>query len=52
MYVPFLVLLVPLWRRGISQHTFVLREHVLMLLGMLAAMLLRPGSTPAITATD
>lgn len=42
MYLPFLVLLVPLWREGISQQTFVLGGHVLMLLGMLAAMLLRP----------
>lgn len=41
MYVPFLVLLVPLWRGGISQQIFVLEGHVLMLLGMLAAMLVR-----------
>jgi hypothetical protein len=41
MYVPFLLLLVPLWQGGISEGTFVLGGHVLMLLGMLLAMLLR-----------
>lgn len=41
MYLPFLILLVPLWHGGITEHTFVLGGHVLMLLGMLLAMLLR-----------
>jgi hypothetical protein len=41
MYLPFLILLVPLWQGGITEHTFVLGGHVLMLLGMLLAMLLR-----------
>jgi len=41
MYAPFLVLLVPLWRGSITEPTFVLVGHVLMLLGMLLAMLLR-----------
>jgi peptidoglycan/LPS O-acetylase OafA/YrhL len=41
MYVPFLLLLVPLWHGQINEHTFVLGAHVLMLLGMLLAMLVR-----------
>jgi hypothetical protein len=41
MYLPFLLLLVPLWRGAISASTFLLGGHVLMLLGMLLAMLLR-----------
>jgi hypothetical protein len=42
MFVPFLILLVPLWQEAISERTFVLGGHVLMLLGMFLAMLLRP----------
>jgi hypothetical protein len=41
MYLPFGLLLVPLWRGAITEDTFVLVGHVLMLLGMLLAMLLR-----------
>jgi hypothetical protein len=43
MYLPFLVLLVPLWRGDITHNTFVVGGHVLMLLGMLLAMLARPA---------
>lgn len=41
MYLPVLLLLVPLWRGAITEGTFDLGVHVLMLLGMLLAMLLR-----------
>ena len=41
MYLPFLILLVPLWQDAITANTFVLGGHVLMLLGMLLAMLAR-----------
>jgi hypothetical protein len=41
MCAPFLVLLVPLWFDLISEQTLMVVGHVLMLLGMLAAMLLR-----------
>ena len=41
MYVPFLLLLVPLRQELITEDTFVLGGHVLMLFGMLLAMLLR-----------
>jgi hypothetical protein len=43
MFVPFMVLLVPLWLGAITEHTLMLVGHVLMLVGMLAAMLLRPS---------
>jgi hypothetical protein len=42
MYLPFVVLLVPLWLGVISDRAFVVAGHVLMLLGMLLAMLVRP----------
>lgn len=42
MYLPFLVLLLPLWPGAIGDRAFVVSGHVLMLLGMLLAMLLRP----------
>ena len=41
MYIPFLLLFVPLEQGAINERTFVLGGHVLMLLGMLLAMLLR-----------
>lgn len=41
MYLPFLLLLVPLEQGRITEGTFMLGGHVLMLLGMLLAMLLR-----------
>jgi hypothetical protein len=42
MVVPFLVMLVPLWLGAITESTLWVWGHVLMLVGMLAAMLLRP----------
>jgi hypothetical protein len=42
MYVPFLVLLVPFWAGGISEHALMMWGHVLMLPAMAAVMLLRP----------
>lgn len=41
MNVPFLVPLVPLSVGGISEHTLMMAGHVLMFLGMFAAMLAR-----------
>jgi hypothetical protein len=43
MAAPFLVLLVPLWLGAITEHTLMIAGHVLMLLGMLVALLLRPA---------
>jgi hypothetical protein len=42
MYVPFAVLLVPMWFGVITEHTLMGVGHVLMLAGMLVAMLARP----------
>lgn len=42
MYLPFLVLLVPLWIGLIGHGTLMLAGHVLMLVAMAVAMLLRP----------
>jgi hypothetical protein len=52
MYLPFLVLLVPLWHGVITHNTFVVVGHVLMLLGMLLAMLARPADYIGHHATD
>jgi hypothetical protein len=41
MYLPFLVLLPPLWMGAISGHTLMMAGHVLMLPAMALAMLLR-----------
>jgi hypothetical protein len=41
MYVPFLVLFVPLWLGALSAHGLMLWGHVLMLPAMALAMLLR-----------
>lgn len=41
MYVPFVLLLVPPWAGLISEHMLNLLGHVLMVLFMLGAMLLR-----------
>jgi hypothetical protein len=41
MYLPFLLLLMPLEQEMITEGTFMVGGHVLMLLGMLVAMLLR-----------
>jgi hypothetical protein len=41
MYLPFLVLLMPLELGKITEGTFMVGGHVLMLLGMLLAMMLR-----------
>jgi hypothetical protein len=42
MYLPFVVLLVPLWTGLISPRVLFLAGHVLMLAAMAAAMVLRP----------
>ena len=42
MYLPFAVLLGPLWAGWISSRALFLAGHVLMLAGMALAMLLRP----------
>jgi hypothetical protein len=42
MYLPFLVLFVPLWTGLISAHTLMVAGHLLMLVAMAVAMLLRP----------
>jgi len=42
MYVPFVVLLVPLWTGLISPRGLFLAGHVLMLVAMAIVMLLRP----------
>lgn len=41
MYLPFVVLLVPLWLGAISEDTLLVAGHMLMLPAMAAAMLLR-----------
>jgi hypothetical protein len=41
MYLPFLLLLMPLEQGKITEGTFMVGGHVLMLLGMLLAMMLR-----------
>jgi hypothetical protein len=43
MYVPFVVLFVPLWLGLLSTTGLVVLGHVLMLAGMAAVMLLRPS---------
>jgi hypothetical protein len=43
MYLPFIVLFVPLWAGMISGHTLMMAGHVLMLPAMALAMLLRRG---------
>lgn len=42
MYLPFLVLLVPWWAGLIPERTLMVAGHVLMLVAMALAMLLRP----------
>lgn len=42
MYLPFVVLLVPLWLGEISGATLFVAGHLLMLVAMLGVMLLRP----------
>jgi hypothetical protein len=41
LYLPFVLLLVPLGQGVITEDTFVMSGHALMLFGMLLAMLLR-----------
>jgi hypothetical protein len=41
MYLPFIILFVPLWAGLISEATLMVAGHLLMLLAMAAAMLLR-----------
>ena len=41
MYLPFVLLVVPLWLGAISEDTLLIAGHVLMLPAMAAAMLLR-----------
>jgi hypothetical protein len=43
MYLPFVVLLVPLWTGAVSGHTLMIAGHALMLPAMAVAMLLRLG---------
>jgi hypothetical protein len=42
MYLPFIVLFIPLWLGLLSAPGVIILGHVLMLVGMAAAMLLRP----------
>lgn len=42
MYLPFVVLFLPLWTGAITATTLFVAGHVLMLLAMLGVMLLRP----------
>jgi hypothetical protein len=43
MYVPFIVLFIPLWLDLLSPAGLIILGHVLMLAGMAAVMLLRPA---------
>jgi hypothetical protein len=43
MYLPFVVLLVPMWTGAVSGHTLMTAGHALMLPAMAVAMLLRLG---------
>jgi hypothetical protein len=43
MFVPFIVLFIPLWLGLLSSGGLIILGHVLMLIGMAAAMLLRPA---------
>ena len=51
MYLPFIVLLIPPRTGVISESTLLVAGHVLMLVGMAAAMFWGGGGTPA-AATD
>lgn len=42
MYLPFIILFLPLWAGLISEATLMVAGHLLMLVAMAAAMLLRP----------
>jgi hypothetical protein len=49
MYLPFIVLFLPLWLALLTPTGLVVAGHVLMLAGMAAVMLLRPAEYAAHT---